>query len=230
MFLIVIHVLVKINYSQWWYTVGWSAKEYQVGKSLLTNCHLEDETGAGQKCWVKTKSLCYIYSAVNKNTVQQSITKVMADVINHMYFNYFYKVSEGYSRTLNLYKIMTCFIAFLPYLPLSLSQPLTASSHSSWRWGWGSLSTLYLLHLILLPSFPFCFISSNLLLHSFLLGMVFGSVFFDLIHKKLFCACLSPLGSFWLHQVSSLMTSIKFFLLDFLKSKEFSLSSLHRWI
>ena len=45
-----------------------------------------------------------MYSAVNKNTVQQSITKVMADVINHMYFNYFYKVSEGYSRTLSLYK------------------------------------------------------------------------------------------------------------------------------
>ena len=163
-----------------------------MGKSLLTNCHLEDETGAGQKCWVKTESLCYMYSAVNKNTVQQSITKAMADVINNMYFNYFYKVSEGYSRTLNLYKIMTCFIAFLPYLPLSLSQPLTASSHGSWRWGWGwgwgGLSTLYLLHLILLPSFPFCFISSNLLLHSFPVGPLFSSVFFDLIHNIL---CLS---------------------------------------
>ena len=45
-----------------------------------------------------------MYSTVNKNTVQQCTTKVMADVINHMYFNYFYKVSEGYSRTLNLYK------------------------------------------------------------------------------------------------------------------------------
>ena len=77
-------VLVKINYSQWSYTVGWSPKEYQVGKSLLTNCHLEDETEAGQKCWVKTKSLCYMYSAVNKKTVQQCITKVMADVINHI--------------------------------------------------------------------------------------------------------------------------------------------------
>ena len=96
---------------------------------------------------------------------------------------------------------MTCFIAFLPYLPLSLSQPLTASSHGSWRWGWGSLSTLSLLHLILSSSFPFCFISSNLLPHSFPVGMLFGSVFFDLIHKKLFCACLSPLGPFWLYQV-----------------------------
>ena len=46
-----------------------------------------------------------MYSAVNKNTIQQYITEViMADVINHMYFNYFYNVSEGYSRTLNLYK------------------------------------------------------------------------------------------------------------------------------
>ena len=73
-----------------------------------------------------------MYRAVNNNTIQQCITKVIvADVINNMYFNYFYKVSEGYSRTLNLYKIMTCFIAFLPYLPLSLSQPLTASSHGT---------------------------------------------------------------------------------------------------
>ena len=45
-----------------------------------------------------------MYSAVNKNTVQQCITKVMADVIINMYLNYFYKVREGYSRTLNLYK------------------------------------------------------------------------------------------------------------------------------
>ena len=45
-----------------------------------------------------------MYSAVNKNTVQKCIAKVMADVINNMNFNYFYKVSEGYSRTLSLYK------------------------------------------------------------------------------------------------------------------------------
>ena len=93
------------------------------------------------------------------------------------------------------------FHCILPYLPLSLSQLLTASSHGSWRWGWGSLSTLSLLHLILSSSFPFCFISSNLLPHSFPVGTLFGSVFFDLIHKKLFCACLSPLGPFWLYQV-----------------------------
>ena len=31
-----------------------------------------------------------MYSAVNNNTIQQYITEVMADVINHMYFNYFY--------------------------------------------------------------------------------------------------------------------------------------------
>ena len=45
-----------------------------------------------------------MYRAVNKNTVQQCTTKVMADVINNMYLNYFYKVREGYSRTLSLYK------------------------------------------------------------------------------------------------------------------------------
>ena len=45
-----------------------------------------------------------MYRAVNKNTVQQCITKVMADVIINMYLNYFYNVSEGYSRTLSLYK------------------------------------------------------------------------------------------------------------------------------
>ena len=198
-----------------------------MGKSLLTNCHLEDETGARQKYWVKTKTICCMYSAVNKNTIQQCMTKVMADVINNMYFNYFYKVSEGYSRTLNLYKIMTCFIAFLPYLPLSLSQPLTASSHGSWRWGWGSLSTLSLLHLILSPSFPFCFISSNLLPHSFPVGTLFGSVFFDSIHNIL---CLSLfLVPFGFTKFLSLIISIKFLPLGFLKCKEFSLSSLDWW-
>ena len=46
-----------------------------------------------------------MYRAVNNNTIQQCITKViMADVINHMYFNYFYNVREGYARTLSLYK------------------------------------------------------------------------------------------------------------------------------
>ena len=45
-----------------------------------------------------------MYRAVNKNTVQQCITKVMADVIINMYLNYFYNVREGYSRTLSLYK------------------------------------------------------------------------------------------------------------------------------
>ena len=32
-----------------------------------------------------------LHRAVNNNTVQQCITKVMTDVINNMYFNYFYK-------------------------------------------------------------------------------------------------------------------------------------------
>ena len=113
---------------------------------------------------------------------------------------------------------MICFSVFLLYLPLSLSQPLTASRCGSWRWGWGSLSMLSLLHLILSPSFPFCFISSNLLPHSFPVGTLFGSVFFDLIHKKMiFCLSL-VLVPFGFTKFLSLMMSIKFFPLDFLNA------------
>lgn len=148
----------------------------------------------------------------------------MADVINHMYFNYFYNVSGRIFKNSKPVQ-MTCFNVFLLYLPLSLSQPFTVSRHGSWRWGWGSLSTLSLLHLILSPSFPFCFISSNLLPHSFPVGPLFGSVFFDLIHNIL---CLSLFSvPFCFTKFLSLMTSIKFFLLGFLECKEFSLSSLH---
>ena len=145
---------------------------------------------------------------------------------------------------------MTCFIAFLPYLPLSLSWPLTAFNHDSWRWGWGSLSTLSLLHLILSSSFPFCFISCNLLPHSFScnllphsfscnllphsfpVGTLFGSVLLWLcllwFDSQKIILCLSLLlVRFGFTKFLSLMTSIKLFLLDFLKCKEFSLSSLH---
>ena len=104
-------------------------------------------------------------------------------------------------------------------LPLSLSQSLTASSHGSWRWGWGSLSSLSLLHLILSSSFPFCFISSNLLPHSFPVGTLFGSVFFDLIHKKIILCLSLVLVPFAFTKFLSLMMSIKFFLLDFLNAK-----------
>ena len=195
-----------------------------MGKSLLTNCHLEDETGAGQKCWVKTKSLCYMYSAVNKNTVQQCITKVMADVINNMYLNYFYKVSEGYSRTLSLYKWHVSLHFYLTYHSVfpnpSLPPVMVVEGEGETAW------TLSLLHLILSSSFPFCFISSNLLPHSFPVGPLFGSVFFDLIHNIL---CLSLFSvPFDFTKFLSLLTSIKFFLLGFLKCKEF-LSSLHWW-
>ena len=54
--------------------------------------------------------------AVNNNTIQQRTTKVIrADVINNMYFNYFYKLSEGYSRTLNLYKWHVSLHLYLSY-------------------------------------------------------------------------------------------------------------------
>ena len=51
-----------------------------------------------------------LHRAVNNNTVQQCITKVMADVINNMYFNYFHKwrIFKN-SKPVQ----MTCFIAFL---------------------------------------------------------------------------------------------------------------------
>ena len=131
-----------------------------------------------------------MYRAVNNNTIQQCITKViMADVINHMYFNYFYNVSEGYSRTLNLYKWYVSVYFYLTYHSVfpnpSLPPVMVVEGEGEAAWA------LSLLHLILSSSFPFCFISSNLLPHSFPVGTLFGSVFFDLIHKKLFCACLS---------------------------------------
>ena len=140
-----------------------------------------------------------MYRAVNNNTIQQCITKViMADVINHMYFNYFYNVREGYSRTLSLYKWYVSVYFYLTYHSVfpdpSLPPVMVVEGEGEAAW------TLSLLHLILSSSFPFCFISCNLLPHSFScnllphsfpVGTLFGSVFFDLIHKKLFCACLS---------------------------------------
>ena len=39
----------------------------------------------------------------------------MADVINHMYFNHFYNESEGYSRTLSLYKWHVSLHFYLTY-------------------------------------------------------------------------------------------------------------------
>ena len=194
-----------------------------MGKSLLTNCHLEDETGAGQKCWVKTKSLCCMYSTVNDNTIQHCMAQVMANVMNNMYFQYFYNVSEGYSRTLSLYKWHVSLHFYLTYHSVfpnpSLPPVMVVEGEGEAAW------TLSLLHLILSSSFPFCFISSNLLPHSFPVGPLFGSVFFDLIHNIL---CLSLFSvPFCFTKFLSLMTSIKFFLLGFLECKEFSLSSLH---
>ena len=158
----------------------------------------------------------------------------MADVINHMYFNYFYNVREGYSRTLNLYKWYVLVYFYFTYHSVfpnpSLPPVMVVEGEGEAAW------TLSLLHLILSSSFPFCFISCNLLPHSFScnllphsfpVGTLFGSVFFDSIHNIL---CLSLLlVPFGFTKFLSLMTSIKFFLLDFLKCKKFSLSSLDWW-
>ena len=95
---------------------------------------------------------------------------------------------------------MTCFNVFLLYLPLSLSQPFTASCCGSWRWGWGSLSTLSLLHLILLSSFPFCFFY---VLQSAAAQLPCGHglwlclLWFD----SQYFVPVSLLGPFWLYQV-----------------------------
>ena len=122
----------------------------------------------------------------------------MADVINNMYLNYFYKVSEGYSRTLNLYKWHVSLHFYLTYHSVfpnpSLPPVMVVEGEGEAAW------TLSLLHLILSSSFPFGFISSNLLPHSFPVGLLFSSVFFDLITKNYFVP-ISPLGPFWLYQV-----------------------------
>ena len=165
----------------------------------------------------------------------------MADVINNMYLNYFYKVSEGYSRTLSLYKWYVSVYFYLTYHSVfpdpSLPPVMVVEGDGEAAW------TLSLLHLILSSSFPFCFISCNLLPHSFScnllphsfpVGTLFGSVFFWLyllwFDSQKIILCLSLLlVRFGFTKFLSLMTSIKLFLLDFLKCKEFSLSSLHWW-
>ena len=219
-------VLVKINYSQWWYTVGWSPKEYQVRKSLLTNCHLEDETEAGQKCWVKTKSLCYMYSAVNKNTVQQCITKVMADVINHMYFYYFYNVSEGYSRTINLYKWHVSLHFYLTYhlvFPNPSLPPVMVVEGEGVRQLEHCLSCTSFCHLASLSalSLAICCCTASLWAHSLALS--------SLIWFTKNFVPVSPLGPFWLYQVLVPDDVHQILPSWFPKCKEFSLSSLHWW-
>ena len=152
------------------------------------------------------------------------MAQVMADVINNVHFNYFYKVSEGYSRTLSLYKWHVSLHFYLTYHSVfpnpSLPPVMVVEGEGEAAWA------LSLLHLILSSSFPFCFISSNLLPHSFPVGPLFSSVFFDLIHNIL---CLS-LSSWCLLALPSSCPwwcpSNWDFLLDFLKCKEFSLSSL----
>ena len=141
----------------------------------------------------------------------------MTDVINNMNLNYFYKVSEGYSRTLSLYKWHVSLHFYLTYHSVfpnpSLPPVMVVEGEGEAAWA------LSLLHLILSSSFPFCFISSNLLPHSFPVGTLFGSVFFDLIHKKMILCVSLILVPFGFTKFLSLMMSIKFFPLDFLNAK-----------
>ena len=166
-------------------------------KSLLTNCHLEDETGAGQKFWVKTKSLCYMYSAVNNNTVQQCITKViMADVINHMYFNYFYNVREGYSRTLNLYKWYVLVYFYFTYhsvFPNPSLPPVVVvegEGEAAWACCLSCTSFCRLASLSAL-SLAICCRTASLWAHSLALSSL---IWFT----KNYFVPVSPLGPFWL--------------------------------
>ena len=171
-----------------------------MGKSLLTNCHLEDETGARQKYRVKTKTICCMYSAVNKNTIQQCMTKVMADVINNMYFNYFYKVSEGYSRTLNLYKLHVSLHFYLTYHSVfpnpSLPPVMVVEGEGEGEVAWAcciSFTLFCCLAFLSALSLAIYCCTASLWAHSLALS--------SLIWFTIFCACLSPLGPFWLYQV-----------------------------
>ena len=135
-----------------------------------------------------------MYRAVNNNTIQQCITKViMADVINHMYFNYFYNVSEGYSRTLSLYKWYVSMYFYFTYHSVfpnpSLSPVMVVEGEGEAAWArclsctsfcrLASLSTL---------SLAICCRTASLWARSLALS--------SLIWFTIFCACLSSRSLF----------------------------------
>ena len=90
---------------------------------------------------------------------------------------------------------MTCFIAFLPTYYSAFPDPslppiMVVEGEGGAAWARCLSCTSF----CCLASLSVFFISCNLLLHSFPVGMVFGSVFFDFVP-------VSPLVPFWLYQV-----------------------------
>ena len=135
-----------------------------------------------------------MYRAVNNNTIQQCITKViMADVINHMYFNYFYNVSEGYSRTLNLYKWHVSLHFYLTYHSVfpdpSLPSIMIVEGEGEAAWA-HCLSCTSFCHLASLSalSLAICCRTASLWARSLALS--------SLIWFTIFCACLSSRSLF----------------------------------
>ena len=152
----------------------------------------------------------------------------MADVINNMYFNYFYKVSEGYSRTLNLYKwhvSLHFYLTYLSVLPNPSLPPVTVvegEGEAAWAVCLSCTSFCHLASLSAL-SLAICCRTASLWACSLALSSL---IWFT---KNYFVPVSLLLVPFGFTKFLSLMTSIKFFLLDFLKCKEFSLSSLDWW-
>ena len=142
-----------------------------------------------------------MYRAVNNNTIQQCITKViMADVINHMYFNYFYNVREGYSRTLNLYKWYVSVYFYFTYHSVfpnpSLPPVMVVEGEGEGEVAWAcciSFTLFCCLAFLSALSLAIYCCTASLWAHSLALS--------SLIWFTIFCACLSPLGPFWLYQV-----------------------------
>ena len=122
----------------------------------------------------------------------------MADVINHMYFNYFYNVREGYSRTLSLYKWHVSLHFYLTYHSVfpnpSLPPVMVVEGEGEAAWA-RCLSCTSFCRLASLSalSLAICCRTASLWAHSLALS--------SLIWFTIFCACLSPLGPFWLNQV-----------------------------
>ena len=130
-----------------------------------------------------------MYRAVNNNTIQQCITKVIvADVINNMYLNYFYKVSEGYSRTLSLYKWYVSVYFYFTYHSVfpnpSLPPVMVVEGEGEAAWA-RCLSCTSFCHLASLsalsPAIYCC--TASLWAHSLALSSLIGFT--------IFCACLS---------------------------------------
>ena len=135
-----------------------------------------------------------MYRAVNNNTIQQCITKViMADVINDMYFNYFYKVREGYSRTLSLYKWHVSLHFYLTYHSVfpnpSLPPVMVVEGEGEAAWA-RCLSCTSFCHLASLSalSLAICCRTASLWARSLALS--------SLIWFTIFCACLSSRSLF----------------------------------